>query len=303
MEQQAPEQSNPVRTRLLMAMQDGIFAHSERLPRESVLAEQLGISRTQLRDSLATLEREGFITRRHGVGTIINRHVLAVRTRMDIEVEFMDMIRQAGKEPGVAFIAAECVACGADVAERLKIEQGEMVLKVCRLVTADGKPAIYCEDHVPCGLIKRPSEEADFTRPIFDFLREFCRVEAYMDLTEIRPAVADAHLAQLLCVQEGAPLLYMDEVDYDSLAETLLPLVQDKLRDSGGMLGCVLSGSPEMAAAMARRALRAMSQEKKDELLVQLVTKNRGTLLQKGGELAEKNGIKLHLYDVSARKI
>lgn len=94
--------------------------------------------------------------------------------------------------------------------------------------------------------------------------------------------------------------LLVDEVDYDSLAETLLPLVQDKLRDSGGMLGGMLSGSPEMAAAMARRA---MSQEKKDELLVQLVTKNRGTLLQKGGELAEKNGIKLHLYDVSARKI
>ena len=93
--------------------------------------------------------------------------------------------------------------------------------------------------------------------------------------------------------------LLVDEVDYDSLAKTLLPLVQDKLRDSGGML----SGSPEMAAAMARRALRAMSQEKKDELLVQLVMKNRGTLLQKGGELAEKNGIKLHLYDVSARKI
>ena len=46
--------------------------------------------------------------------------------------------------------------------------------------------------------------------------------------------------------------LLVDEVDYDSLAETLLPLVQDKLRDSGGMLGCVLSGSPEMAAAMAR---------------------------------------------------
>mgnify|MGYP004464372201 CR=1 FL=1 len=93
--------------------------------------------------------------------------------------------------------------------------------------------------------------------------------------------------------------LLVDEVDYDSLAETLLPLVQDKLRDSGGML----SGSPEMAAAMARTALRAMSQEKKDELLVQLVTKNRDKLLQKGGELAEKNGIKLHLYDVSARRI
>ena len=97
MDQQMPAQNNPIRTRLLAAMQDGIFAHCERLPRESVLAEQLGISRTQLRDSLATLEREGFITRRHGVGTMINRHVLSVQTRMDIEVEFMDMIRQAEK--------------------------------------------------------------------------------------------------------------------------------------------------------------------------------------------------------------
>lgn len=97
--------------------------------------------------------------------------------------------------------------------------------------------------------------------------------------------------------------LLIDEVDYDSLAEALLPLVQDKLRDGGGMLGGVLSGSPEMAAAMARTALRAMSQEKKDELVVQLVTKNRDKLLQKGRELAAKNGVRLHLYDVSARKL
>lgn len=215
MEQQTPEQNNPIRTQLLTAMQDGIFAHSERLPRESVLAEQLGISRTQLRDSLATLEREGFITRRHGVGTIINRHVLSVQTRMDIEVEFMDMIRQAGKEPGLAFTNAERIACGPEAAARLKIEQREAVLKVCRLVTADGKAAIYCEDYLPYGLIKRPFAEADFTRPIFDFLREFCAAEPYMDLTEIRPTVADVRLAGILRVAEGTPLLYMDEVDYD----------------------------------------------------------------------------------------
>ena len=57
-----------------LPMRDGAYANCERLPRESVLAEKMGISRTQLRDILASLEREGFITRRHGVGTIINRH-------------------------------------------------------------------------------------------------------------------------------------------------------------------------------------------------------------------------------------
>ena len=103
---QNPRQSKSIRAQLLTAMQVGEYAHCDRLPRESVLSEMLGISRTQLRDILASLDREGFITRRHGVGTIINRHVLGTSARMDIEVEFLDMIRQSGHTPGVAFVRA-----------------------------------------------------------------------------------------------------------------------------------------------------------------------------------------------------
>ena len=103
---QNPRQSKSIRAQLLTAMQVGEYAHCDRLPRESVLSEMLGISRTQLRDILASLDREGFITRRHGVGTIINRHVLGAPARMDIEVEFLDMIRQSGHTPGVAFVRA-----------------------------------------------------------------------------------------------------------------------------------------------------------------------------------------------------
>ena len=68
-----PTQTKTIRSQLLADMKDGAYANCDRLPRESILAEKLGISRTQLRDILASLEREGFITRRHGVGTIINR--------------------------------------------------------------------------------------------------------------------------------------------------------------------------------------------------------------------------------------
>ena len=77
-----PTQSKSIRAQLLSAMRDGEYAHCDRLPRESVLSEKLGISRTQLRDILASLDREGFITRRHGVGTIINRHVLGAQARI-----------------------------------------------------------------------------------------------------------------------------------------------------------------------------------------------------------------------------
>ena len=167
-----PTQSKTIRAQLLSAMKDGEFASCQRLPRESVLAESLGISRTQLRDILASLEREGFITRRHGVGTIINRHVLNAQTRMDIEVEFLDMIRQSGHEPAVASVHVSDGIADQKIAGQLQIPEGTPIIRVSRLCTADGKPAIYCEDVVEKALAKGNYTIKDFKLPIFHFLQQ-----------------------------------------------------------------------------------------------------------------------------------
>ena len=210
-----PAQAKTIRAQLLAAMSDGEYASCDRLPRESVLAEKLGISRTQLRDILAALEREGFITRRHGVGTIINRHVLNVRTRMDIEVEFLDMIRESGKEPAVAYVRISDGTANAKIAGQLQIEEGTPIVRVARLVTADGVPAIYCEDVIDKSMVHGNASLRDYKLPIFHFLSQFCHAVPYLDLTEVRPTVADANLSEIFQVPMGTPLLNMDEVDYD----------------------------------------------------------------------------------------
>ena len=66
-----PAQTKTIRSQLLDDMKDGAYASCERLPRESILAEKLGISRTQLRDILASLEREGFINTVPGKGCFV----------------------------------------------------------------------------------------------------------------------------------------------------------------------------------------------------------------------------------------
>lgn len=210
-----PTQNRTIRARLLSDMRDGTYSACERLPRESALAEKLGISRTQLRDILASLEREGFITRRHGVGTIINRHVLNVHTRMDIEVEFLDMIRRNGHEPAVAYVRVSDGEADAKTAGQLRIEEGAPILRVARLCTADGKPAIYCEDVLDRALVKEEYTISDLKLPIFHFLQRFCGVYPYLDLADIRPAAADAALAEIFGLPIGTPLLNMEEVDYD----------------------------------------------------------------------------------------
>ena len=210
-----PTQSKTIRAQLLADMKEGEYADCERLPRESVLAEKLGISRTQLRDILASLDREGFITRRHGVGTIINRHVLGAQARMDIEVEFLDMIRQSGHTPGVAFVRASDDKADNKIARQLGIPAGTPILRVSRLCTADSRPAIYCEDVVEKTRIQRPYTAEELRQPIFDFLKNVCGLSSYLDLTDLRPVAADVLLAEIFQVPQGTPLLNMDEVDYD----------------------------------------------------------------------------------------
>ena len=210
-----PAQARAIRSQLLFDMREGTYAECERLPRESVLAEKLGISRTQLRDILASLEREGFITRRHGVGTIINRHVLNVQTRMDIEVEFLDMIRQSGFQPAVAYVRVAEGTADEKIAAQLQIPVDTPIIRVSRLCTADGRPAIYCEDVLEKALAKGDYTLKDLKLPIFHFLQQFCGIFPYLDLTDLRPTVADAALSEIFQVPIGAPLLRMEEVDFD----------------------------------------------------------------------------------------
>ena len=212
-----------LQSKLLYEMREGAFRTAERLPSENVLAERLSVSRTRLRDVLARLEREGFVSRRHGVGTVINRHVLELPMRTDLEVEFLDMIERSGYRADVVLLETERRAADAGVSSRLGLSEGAEVLLNVRLVTADGNPAIYCEDYVPAALLRGglPGPEV-LERPIFHFLKEYCEVEPCMDLTEIRASVADARTAELLKVDPGAPLLYMDEVDYDVTGRPVL---------------------------------------------------------------------------------
>ena len=204
-----------LRGKILEEMKTGVFADANRLPRETVLSEQMGISRTQLRDALTDLEREGFISRRHGVGTVINRHVLDVKCRMDIETEFLDIIRANGYEPSVLDIDVSETTANALEAKKLSIREGDAIIKIKLLCGADGRPAIYCEDVLEKRLVKEEYKTQDYKVIVFKFLERFCKIEAYMDLTELHPAIADEKLAELLQVPVGTLLMNMEEVDYD----------------------------------------------------------------------------------------
>ena len=190
--------------------------YKDKLPPETELAAELGISRTQLRDGLSVLERDGFITRRRGIGTVINRHVVDVKTRLDLEVEFMTMLRLAGYESEMILTSVEVRTDIPQIADKLGVSATTPVLTTSKIVTADGEPAIFCIDYISFSIIKNFSyTREDLSLPISHFLEHFCHTNVVMDLTEVKPILADEILSEKLKIPVGSPLLYLDETAYN----------------------------------------------------------------------------------------
>ena len=94
--------------------------------------------------------------------------------------------------------------------------------------------------------------------------------------------------------------LLVEEIDYESLSDTLVPLLVGSMKGSG-ILGDVLAGNSDLAVSMARSLLRRMPEEKKNELLLQLLEKNNAKVLEALEREAAKAGVKLKLAGLSAQ--
>lgn len=180
----------------------------------------MDISRSAVRDALSILEREGFIGRKKGIGTTINRHVLAVRTRLDLEFEFFSLIRRSGKTPKAEYTEVFSVKASEEIAEKLAVNPGDILYRVDRVVSADTVPAVFCRDYICTSLIRRnniPEETLieELKNPIFRFLCERCGESVDMDVSEIHALSADEELSKMLKVQKGTPLLHLKETGYN----------------------------------------------------------------------------------------
>jgi DNA-binding FadR family transcriptional regulator len=123
-----------VRERILAFIHDACVVPGGRMPTERVLQEELGISRSRIRDALAALEVEGAIHRRVGNGTYLSevrqRPLLEpaltamyspaqlIEARMTFETALPPLI--AAKATGADFEAMEKILVSADRASSLE---------------------------------------------------------------------------------------------------------------------------------------------------------------------------------------
>ena len=120
--------SDRVVASLLEELRTGRYARCDRLPAEVDLAAELGVSRTVIRDALSEMERAGYVERVRGIGTVVNRSVLNLRSRLDQKLEYYPLIRSFGSYPHADGIQVYPIRAGEELAHNLEIEPGDEVI-------------------------------------------------------------------------------------------------------------------------------------------------------------------------------
>jgi GntR family transcriptional regulator len=210
-----------VRDDLLSRIATGQIPPGSKLPPEPELAEEMGVSRPTLREALRSLEEDGFVTRTSGAGTFAT-HRPRLRNNLDVNFGVTEAIRAAGMQAGTSQSSVHAEGATEEEAGALDLYEGDPVVRLERVRTADGRAVVFSIDVVSAarvGAAELASTPLDGS--VYELLeRHGASVEH--GVVSVEPARADRRLAKRLGVKTGSLLLYLRQVDYGREGESLL---------------------------------------------------------------------------------
>jgi GntR family transcriptional regulator len=180
----------------------------DRLPSEPDLAKQLGVSRATLRDAMRTFETQGLVRRRQGSGTFVVGKSQVLESGLEVLESLETMAKRLGLVISVSNLSVEQVKADEAAASSLEIETGVPLLRVRRVICADGRPVAYLVDILPETVLRMEDLPADFRGSVLDTLLQ--RGDALtVSRADISATNAAADVAKALEIQRGDVLLQL----------------------------------------------------------------------------------------------
>ena len=179
-------------------IRDATYLSGSRIPSESELAEEFGVSRATVRTVLAKLAVNGLILRRQGDGTYVNARAQEVSAHLGNLWDFVYLIESNGFKPSIQALSIGLRVATEKEAIALAVEPGDKLLSLKRLFYADEKPVILANNVVPASFLHEPIEHIDGQMPIRMILQKYCREEIAFAITDIRSAMMGEELKAIM---------------------------------------------------------------------------------------------------------
>jgi len=196
------------------------YRPGDRLPPEAELAQLLGISHTTLREAMGTLENQGIIERRHGVGAFVTA---PARGRIQGGLEQQEGLARLAKNAGVDSKRVDweisLIPSSNEVVRKLEVEPGSSIVYL-QMTLKEGRGFFaYLESYVSPEFIQL-DELKQFERgSLLDYLLEQGFPRLSHSITNLYAVAANKKMAQWLRIPRGKPLLLLEEVIYSDTGQ------------------------------------------------------------------------------------
>jgi GntR family transcriptional regulator len=205
----------PLHRQLFLVLHDeidrGVIAPGEALPTEQTLCDQFGVSRITVRRALADLADQGYIERRHGVGSFVRVH--SPSDPSSTGGSYMEGLRRTQFETEV-----DVVELGTRRPPRALVEalgtSGELLQIVrVRRQRRTGEPLMVSDAWLPAELAGALTESALQRAPLYQLLAD-AGIVVDRIRHEITAEIAGPRNAHLLDTPIGAALLRVNRLAF-----------------------------------------------------------------------------------------
>jgi len=185
------------------------------VPSEWELAEMYAVSRLTVRNALDNLTRQGWLIRRHGVGTFVaNPSVTEISPS---KLSFTEQMLAIGRKPSSRLISLRVIPAEGEVATLLMLEEKESVIDLVRVRLADGEPILLETSflsHKRFPGLENATELA--SRSLYEWLGTHYQTSVTVMDQTLEPVLLTAAEAQHLEAQTGTPAMLSKVIAFSS---------------------------------------------------------------------------------------
>lgn len=189
------------------------FPPGTALRAERVLSQELGASRSTIRQALLELAVEGRVVRMQGRGTFVAppKDTLPLRLR-----SYTEEWRDRDRVPGARLLDIRVEPAESTVADHLDLDLGAAVHRLERLRLTDGVPmaleVAYLDAVRFDGLAELMADDVS----LYDILRRHWAVEPDTAIETIETVLASPTMSSVLQAESGTPMLLLSRTTNDS---------------------------------------------------------------------------------------
>jgi len=196
-----------IKSFILQRVIEGTWAPGDVLPSEQQLSRDFGVSQGTIRKALDEMTAEKIFVRKQGKGTYVSQH-----SENRSLFHFFCITDSQGKRhtPKSQIIAFNRAAANKKEAERLKIKQGNRVIRIKRVRYLRKTPVMTQNISIAANIFKNFSKLEDIPNTLYSLYETQYDVKVLKVIEKLRAIGVYEEDAKLLGIKTGVPVIEID---------------------------------------------------------------------------------------------